>query len=265
MITYRELVTSLRSLGVESGKPVIVHASLSAFGHVSGGVDTLLGALLTAFPQVLMPTFTYKTMITPEVGPQDNAIQYGSGITSNRQAEIFQINLPADRSMGILAESLRLLPQSHRSTHPILSFSGIDAKAMLDAQTIDEPLAPIRCLAESGGWVLLFGVDHSTNTSIHYAERLAGRQGYTRWALTSQGILECPGFPGCSNGFPVVAQHLTGETRQVLVGNAVIQAIPLEILIETVLSVIHLDPLALLCDQPDCERCMAIKTKKVKA
>lgn len=65
MVTYRELVNGLRSLGLDSSRPVIVHTSLSAFGEVHGGVDTLLGALLSVFPRLMAPTHTYKTMLIP--------------------------------------------------------------------------------------------------------------------------------------------------------------------------------------------------------
>ena len=63
-------------------------------------------------------------------------------------------------------------------------------------QTLAEPLAPIGALAQRGGWVLLLGVNQTVNTSLHYAERLAGRPQFTRWALTYEGVRECPQFPG---------------------------------------------------------------------
>jgi aminoglycoside 3-N-acetyltransferase len=40
-------------------KPVIVHASLSAFGQIQGGAETLISALLAIFDSVVMPAFTY--------------------------------------------------------------------------------------------------------------------------------------------------------------------------------------------------------------
>jgi aminoglycoside 3-N-acetyltransferase len=63
-----------------------------------------------------------------------------------------------------------------------LSFSGINAGATLFTQTIYEPLDPSG-LAQQDGWVVLINVDHTSNTSIHYAEKLAGRKQFTRWAL----------------------------------------------------------------------------------
>ena len=73
MIGYREIGSGLRSLGLDPARPVMVHASLSAFGEVRGGAETLLGALLASQRAVMMPAFTYKTMLIPEEGPADNA------------------------------------------------------------------------------------------------------------------------------------------------------------------------------------------------
>jgi aminoglycoside 3-N-acetyltransferase len=206
-----------------------------------------------------MPTFTYKTMVVPEVGPPDNALTYGSARDLNRMAEFYFPRMPTDRLMGILPETLRRLPQAGRSTHPILSFAGLDAEDILAAQSLVEPLAPIQVLAESGGWVLLLGVSHIVNTSIHYAEKLAGRQQFVRWALTPTGVVECPGFPGCSDGFDALERQLESLTRRVVVGKAQVLALPLEDLILAARAVIQIDPLALLCDHTYCERCLTIR------
>jgi aminoglycoside 3-N-acetyltransferase len=105
------------------------------------------------------------------------------------------------------------------------------------------------------------GVDHTVNTSIHYAERLAGRRQFLRWALTPKGVVECPGFPGCSAGFQAIAADMEKFTRQVQIGNALVQALPLKMLFKVVVARIKKDPLALLCQQEDCERCNAIRSQ----
>ncbi len=201
MITYRDLVTSFRALGLEHNTPLIVHTSLSAFGPVNGGVDTVLGALMAVFEPLLTPVFTTRTLLIPEVGPTNNGISYGAGVLSNAAAEFFRPDLPADRAMGVLSESLRRLPQAQRSAHPVLSFAGVNCAALLASQTIAEPLEPLRLLLEAGGWVVLMGVDHTANVSLHLAEKLAGRKQFVRWALTPAGVVECPHMPGCSQGF----------------------------------------------------------------
>jgi len=224
-VRYHDLVDGLRALGVPAGRPVIAHASLSAFGQVRGGAAAVVGALLAVFDGVIMPTFTYKTMLTPEVGPPNNGIAYGSGHDQNRMAEFYTPDMPADPSMGVVAETLRKHRNAKRSLHPILSFSGVGADKALKTQTLDEPLAPIGALTEHEGWVLLLGVDHTVNTSIHYGELLAGRKQFIRWALTPIGVVECPGFPGCSQGFQALAPHLEDLTRRVVIGAATVQAI----------------------------------------
>lgn len=257
-----EWQAAMRSLGVPAGVPVIAHASLSAFGSVEGGADTVLEALLAEFDTLVMPGFTYATMVTPETGPPDNGVTYGARPYSNYQARFFTLDLPTDGLMGNVPEALRLRAGSGRSTHPILSFVGMNAADILAAQTLSEPMAPIGKLVEAGGWVLLLGVDHTVNTSVHWGERLAGRRQFIRWALTPNGVVECPHFPGCSDGFNVLEQPLAGVTRRRVLGRGLIQAIPLAELMRTVQACLAADPLALLCDRSYCERCIAFRGMK---
>ena len=253
-----ELKSAFKDLNL-ADKPVIAHASLKPFGRIQNGADTVIDALLTSFKGVIMPTFTYKTMITPEVGPPNNGIIYGAEKDLNKMAQPFTPNLPADVMMGKLAETLRTQPSTQRSLHPILSFAGIHADEFLHTQTLDNPLAPIGVLADADGWAVLINVDHSVNTSIHYAEKLAGRKQFIRWAMVDGRIVECPGFPGDSTGFNAIEEYVKADTRRVDVGNGFIQAVSLKCLFEVVQEIIKKDPLALLCQRSDCERCNAVR------
>ncbi len=255
MLTYRDVERGLRDLGLEAQRPVIAHASVKAFGEIRGGAEVLLGALMAVQPRLMMPTHTYKTMILPEDGPQENAALYGAGRDLNAMAEFYRPDMPADPLMGALPELLRRHPQAKRSSHPILSFAGVGVDAALQAQTLEEPLAPIGALAQENGWVLLLGVNHTVNTSIHYAEKLAGRRQFIRWALTTTAAVECPNFPGCSLGFEKAAAYLDEFTREQRIGQAKVRALPLNEMIDMIVGLIHENPLALLCDDPSCERC----------
>ena len=106
MLTFRDFISGIRKLDIDHSLPVVAHASLSAFGEVHGGAETVLGALLSSFNSVIMPAFTYKTMIIPEIGPPDNAIVYGSGKDTNRMAEIYRPDMPSDPMMGVVSGSL---------------------------------------------------------------------------------------------------------------------------------------------------------------
>lgn len=257
-VRLRDLLLGLRDLRLKNA-PVIVHSSLRSFGQVEDGATTVVHALLTAFSRVLVPTFTYKTMITPLTGPKDNGITYGSQQDLNRMAEFFTSRMPADPLMGIIPETFRRHPGVKRSLHPIQSFTGMNTEKMISFQTLADPLAPLALLEQAEGWVVLMGVNHVVNTSIHYAEKLAGRKQFLRWALTPRGVVECPGFPGCSAGFQAIAPYMEKYTRTVKIGEALIQAVPVRMLVKVAVGLIHKDPLALLCSQADCERCNQVR------
>jgi aminoglycoside 3-N-acetyltransferase len=252
MLTFRDFISGIRKLEIDRSLPVVVHASLAAFGEVHGGAETVLGALLSSFNTMIMPAFTYKTMIIPELGPPDNAMIYGSGKDTNRMAEIYRPDMPSDPMM-------RSHPKTQRSTHPILSFAGINARQILESQTLKEPLLPIQGIRDTAGWVLLMGVDQTVNTSIHYAEMLAGRIQFVRWALTPKGIIPCPGFPGCSDGFEAVSPLLADVIHKVELGEAIIQAMPMVNLVDRVSAMLKENPTALLCEREDCERCNTVR------
>ena len=103
-LTYNDFRKSFRGLNL-GDVPVIAHASLSAFGEVKGGADTVVGALLASFSGVIMPTFTYKTMVTPRVGPPNNGITYGLNSNKSQDAVFFHLDMPADRLMGNIPET----------------------------------------------------------------------------------------------------------------------------------------------------------------
>ena len=242
-----------------ANRPVIAHASLKPFGYIPNGADTVLQALTESVQSLIMPTFTYRTMVTPEVGPPNNGVTYGSDEYYNREARTFTLDMPADSMMGMLPETLRNHPRAKRTSHPILSFAGIGADLFLGTQTLHEPLAPIAALADEDGWVVLINVDHTVNTSIHYAEKLAGRRQFIRWALFGDRVLECPNFPGDSSGFNAIVEYIRLDVRSVDMGEAFLQAVPLKKLFQVVEEIIKFDPLGLLCQRIDCERCEAVR------
>ena len=259
MLSFRELVYGFRSLELDPRVPVMVHASLSAFGGLSGRAAVMLGALTSVFPKLMAPTHTYHTMLDPEDGPPNNGMSYGNGHALNALAEFYTPELPADRMMGVVPELLRQHPLAKRSAHPILSLTGIGVDKILAAQTLRDPLAPLHDLYEAEGYVLLMGVGHSVNTSLHFAEKLAGRRTFIRWALTPEGAVECPGFPGCSMGFDQADPYLADLSRCVRIGSALVRALPVREMVITAATLIREDPLALLCDDPGCERCEAVR------
>jgi aminoglycoside 3-N-acetyltransferase len=258
MLTFGDFKSALGGLELDN-RSAIVHASLRSFGAIQGGSETVVQVLLSSLSGLLVPTFTYRTMITPEVGPPNNGLTYGRHRDPNRMAEPFRADMPADPLMGVLPETMRHFPGARRSAHPILSFAGISMGNALHAQTILDPFAPVGVLGDQEGWILLLGVDHTVNTSIHYAEKLAGRHQFVRWALARNRVVECRGFPGCSDGFEAIRPQLEPYVRRVQLGNSFIEAVPLKSLFAEVQASLKANPLALLCQREDCQRCYAVR------
>jgi aminoglycoside 3-N-acetyltransferase len=252
MISYRDLVTAFRALGLDGESRVIAHVSLTPLGGVAGGEETVLGALLANCASLIMPAFTLRTLVIPAEGPAENGMAYGA---DNHWVEPYDPRMPADAGMGEAVEVLRRHPQARRSSHPALSFVGVRADEFLQEQTLAQPLAPIGRLAEMDADVVLLGVDHRVNVSLHYAESLAERKQFVRWSLTEAGVVDCPNWPGCAEGFTAIDERLEGVIRQAPLGDGVVQSIPLRDLIHVAVAWMHEDPRALLCENRECERC----------
>ncbi len=259
MITYRDIAVGLEKMGLDRSTPVLAHMAPARLGEIRGGAETLLGAILGTIDNVMMPAFTFSTMVVPQVGPADNFMDYGGSQAGNLDASIFTRNLPGDQPNAEMSELLRNYPGSYRSSHPLLSFVGLGLNVALIDQTPQDPYAPIRKLMEMNGWVALIGAEPADNISLHYAEFLAGRKQFVRWALTEDGILECPHFPGCPDGFHKINYYLQDEMRISVVGDSHWSAVPLEVLINSAVALIRDDPFALLCNSLSCPRCNLVR------
>ncbi|MEK7787697.1 MAG: AAC(3) family N-acetyltransferase, partial [Chloroflexota bacterium] len=226
-VGYRDLVRGLREAGLTRHSRVIVHSSLSAFGQVAGGAATVVAACRT----VAVPAFTYQTLVMPQVGPELNGTDYGTD--GNYAPEFWRPDLPAHAEMGVIPNTLLRHWAARRSSHPVLSFAAVgpDADELLAGQTLDDPFAPLAWLAEHGGDVLLLGVTHRVNTTIHLAERRAGRRQFVRWALTPQKIVELV-WPNDSSGFDAVAEAINPFVVRGQIGLASVQRIPAARLVE---------------------------------
>jgi len=261
MIQYRDLIRIIRALDMPQDRPVLAHPSPAIEDKIQGGEKTLLGALQDIFSILLMPAFTYQTMVYPKKGPRLNGVEYNNPPLNNQNAVFFEENLPVSPRLGSVSEAFRSLPGTKRSTHPILSFSGLQANPALQAQSLSTPYAPLAYVDQQDGWVLLMNVDHTQNFSIHYALNKSGRKLFTRWALTSAGIKRCPHFPGCANGFSALAPRIEGQIRATEKEGLSLRAVPLRVIMHEVQNMLDKNPLALLCEQDHCLRCASIRSR----
>lgn len=151
------LIEQLRALGVPSGEPVVVHTAFSRIGPVEGGPLGLIDALRAVLGSA-------GTLMMPSMCDDDD--------------HPFEAAVTPCFGMGIVAETFRRLPDVLRSDSPhAFTATGPLAAELTRPHPIDLPHgpdSPIGRLHEHDGWVLLLGVGHDANTSIHLAEYLAG-------------------------------------------------------------------------------------------
>ena len=158
-----ELLTAFRNIGVEEGMTLEVHSSLSSFGHVEGGADTLISALKEAVGQdgsIFMPSLrlSYSLPLTDE----DRAI----GITSKIRI------LPEDSertAMGIVADTFRRQPDTVTG-EGIFRISGWGRNADEAAK------GGLDYVIDNGGMALMLGVDIYKLTAMHYVEDILPKQ-----------------------------------------------------------------------------------------
>ncbi|UZK53784.1 AAC(3) family N-acetyltransferase [Streptomyces drozdowiczii] len=169
-LTGHDLRAGFEALGLPVGATVIVHASLSSFGRVEGGVATVLGALREHLgPQgtVVVPAFTGDAVRDPHPGAGADADRSG--------VPLFHDRLPT--LMGALPTAVLADPERLRSSHPQASVAALGPLAR--EITARQPLAyavgrgsPFDRLHGLGAHILLLGVGHNRNSFLHYAESL---------------------------------------------------------------------------------------------
>jgi aminoglycoside N3'-acetyltransferase len=153
-----EVVGQLRALGVERGGVLLVHASFRAIRPTEAEPPGLIEALRAALGPdgtLVMPSWT---------GDEDAAFDAAT--------------TPAAPDLGAVADVFWRLPGTLRSEHPF-AFAATGSQA---ARITSGPL-PIPPSASEGpvgrvhaldGQVLLLGVGHDADTTLHLAELLAG-------------------------------------------------------------------------------------------
>ncbi len=197
-LTGADISAGLRDLGLAAGDTVMVHSSLSAFGHVQGGAQTVVEALL----QVLGPAVGGAGFPARESEPAVGGAGFparesepaagGAGFPARgSNPAVGTLVVPTfsrylqggetvwDREhtpslMGAISEAVRTRPEALRSSHAAHPLAAIGPNAQLlcgrPHKTGFGPDSPFKTLVEINAWILLMGVTYSNCTLMHLLE-----------------------------------------------------------------------------------------------
>ena len=175
--TVVSLRADLSALGLVAGDVVLLHSSRSSLGFVAGGPQAIVQAVLDVLGMegtLVVPTHTSEN--TDPAGWQNPPVPEVWWSAIRDESPGFDPSItPASRWMGILAETARTWPGAVRSDHPQVSFAAIGAQAaeVTAGHRLDDALgvsSPLGMVYRLNGRVLLLGVGHDANTSLHLAE-----------------------------------------------------------------------------------------------
>jgi aminoglycoside 3-N-acetyltransferase len=181
--TVDSLCRDLASLGVEQGMTLIVHSSLSSIGWVCGGAVGVVLAVeqaLTDAGTLVMPTHS---------GNLSDPAKWENPPVPQDWWQIIRDDMPAYdpvmtpvSGIGSVAEVFRKQAGVTRSLHPHHSFAawGRESVYVTGGDKLDLSMdrdSPLGRIYELDGYVLLLGVGHGSNTSLHLAEYLADWDG----------------------------------------------------------------------------------------
>lgn len=254
MTSSRELAGQLRTLGVERGGVLVVHTAFSKVRPVEGGPRGLIEALLEA------------------IGPEGTLVMPSMSDDDDRP---FDAASTPCLGVGIVAETFRQMPGVLRSQSPH-AFAAIGPHA--EAITAPHPLAvphgadspPGRC-ADLEAQILLLGVGHDANTTMHVAENRAGvryRQQYHvtidvdgAWERFEYGEVD-----HCCENFAKMDAWLDAESKQRYgrVGQGEARLMLAQDVISLSLKHLAEDELVFLHDA-NCEECDAARASLLLA
>jgi len=254
-LTYEDMFQRLTQAGLKHGDNVTFHVSLSSIGWMIGGAEALLDALLDRLGPagtVMMPRF-------PPYGSLDGP---------------FDCHHPPPSGTGTVPDALGQRQGAVISIHPTHSVValGPEAEFLTARHYTVSPVgigSPFDRMAEIGGLVLLLGVNHLANTTIHTGEAYAGVAYWGRprpdrpdglWVLDekrNRRWVQLREIPGDAKGFNRIEPFLVerGLIAFGRIGRARTRLIPSQPLIEAVTDYLEEEPDGLLCDQPDCFPC----------
>lgn len=177
--TVDSISKELHNLGITKGDTVILHSALGQAGWVCGGGV----AIIKAFQQAV--TKQGNLVIPAQSSNVSDPAKWRNPAVPKEWWSTIYAEMPAYDPeetptffMGVIPETFRKMKDVKRSSHPKYSFCawGSDAAFITEKHALNFGFgeqSPLGRLYELQAKIVLFGVDHDKNTSLHLAEHRA--------------------------------------------------------------------------------------------
>ncbi len=185
-LTVESLAEQLRACGVANGQTVLAHVAMSELGWVIGGAEAVILGLVEAVGNdgtIVMVTNSSNNGEPSEWRHPPVPEQWWQTIRDHTPA--YDPRTTPTRGVGVVSELFRTWPGALRSPHPSFSLAALGPRAeyIVAEHAHDDEMgdrSPVGKVYELDGQVLLLGVDHSSNTSLHLSEARAGYPGHRK-------------------------------------------------------------------------------------
>lgn len=182
-LTAQTLADALRHHGMRAGQTVLVHMAMRKLNWVVGGAQAVVMAFLDVLGEtgtLMMPTHT--TYNTDPAEWQHPPVPERWWQTIRDHTPAYDPRTSPTRQMGAVPELFRTFPGVVRSRHPVTSFAAVgpNARLLTDDHVLEHDMgerSPVGRLYQLDGDVLLLGVEHWNNSSLHLAEARASYPG----------------------------------------------------------------------------------------
>jgi aminoglycoside 3-N-acetyltransferase len=183
--TARSLAADLTALGLPRGGVVLVHSSLRAIGWVVGGAEAVVEALLDVLgPDGTLVVPSFSTARTEPSRWQHPPVPESWWPVIRAETPAFDPRVSSTRQMGAIVDCVLRWPGTVRGPHPHVSLAanGPLAAEVVAPHPLDAGLgdaSPMGRLYDLDAHILLLGVGHGNNSSLHLAEARADYPGKT--------------------------------------------------------------------------------------
>ena len=261
-ISKNQIIRDLKQIGVNEGDHIGLGISFKSIGHVMGGPEVFIDALLEVVGSegtIMIPTNTRA--------------YHRSSMFSKKVYNVYDYRSTPSFT-GLIPETLRVRKDSIRSKHPTNSVSAIGKYAKYLTETHNDKsraFVPYSKLAEINGKILCIGIGDNLVSFRHEAQDLAGLLDFVPLSYVAKykdendeiKIFIMKNLGGCSKKLPGLVQIIRkdGLVNDGKIGMANSVLVPAKESLEIMTDLLKNNPSLNLCEDIKCLWCRELERR----